>query len=272
MVSVSLPTPGAVSTRNTWGHALNAAVTQLAETAYDLGVLQVLPEALVLPTPLSTEEADEWWEPLRTALLDLGSACTALGVPTSAPIPYADPDRWWEWPEVLNAFLRDVEASLTSAESRPNLTPNPSFEVDTSGWTGNTVFGSWATGNSAETSTERATRGVRSMRINWGSEELSKPSGFVQIVEGLEPGETYLFSADLWVPTDSPHVYVDCLFHAVHERVNTDSADKGRWTRVGVRATPSATSPAFSFNTMEPRTGASDHVFVDNVRLIRASD
>lgn len=153
-----------------------------------------------------------------------------------------------------------------------NLATNWSFETDASGWSANTVFGTWALASSLTSSTDRATHGVRSLKVAWGTSEPTKPCGVVAAFGGVQ-GAHYLYEADVFVPSGSPDVRLTGVFAADVDASEATTSVKDEWVRLRLTFSPaSAGTLFFGVVTTQPRNAAGIDpdggvVYVDNVSV-----
>jgi hypothetical protein len=111
-----------------------------------------------------------------------------------------------------------------------NLVANSTFEVDASGWAGNTLLGTNDLPTSVARSTTRAWQGSASLLVTWPTTAIGS---CVLVMVPTVKGRTYTMSAYVWVPSGSPDVRVFVPFTANSALTSTKDA----WVRLSVTFT-----------------------------------
>lgn len=141
--------------------------------------------------------------------------------------------------------LDGTAAPTPGAEVRRNRCTNPSFEVDTSGWT--------ATGADRTRDATRAAAGSNSLKAVLNTAATGPLSWLAYyMATGLTVGTTYTFSFDVWCPAGAgafvPVVRVSGLVSG------TSTTTEGKWVRLVVTFTATSTvhNMGLSTNTATP--------------------
>lgn len=151
------------------------------------------------------------------------------------------------------------------ASSSVNLCNNPSFEVDTSGWSGAPLGYTVAT---IATSATFSVHGTKSCLVTWPTVGVSG-SAIQYAAIGLTIGQRYAFSGSVRVPTGSPKVNIGDLFGTSGSPIygtRDTGATFNAFVRLDVAFTATATTHYLGFTNAAAAT-AGNTCYVDAVQL-----
>lgn len=148
---------------------------------------------------------------------------------------------------------RRVRVRLTPGGNLIGSADAASFEGSIGGWAFNTLLGARTAGTSLAQSATRATDGVDSLLITWSTTATGNYAG---VSVPTVVGQTYTFSADVYVPTGSPNVKLLAAFIGSSAFVTTKDA----WVRASVTFTATAATTFVGVDQLTSTAGQTCYV------------
>lgn len=198
--------------------------------------------------------------PLTVGATSIGVAPGATGTPVLTGSAS-------DYPVDLEVFGERVTATgAGSTPSRTNRCTNPSFETNTTGWSG--VLAGKTTSTLA-TSTAQAKLGISSLRVTWPT-AIAGGSVVHYTAAGLTIGLVYTFSIYAFVPAGSPAVQVvegtGAGTSVTYSPQQATTGTTGAWVRIGITLTASAATHVFAVTTVTASTSG-QVVYLDGALL-----
>lgn len=182
---------------------------------------------------------------------DITNAATSIGIiPTVSGAAVLSTSAG-DYPLDLSVLGERMTVSgVPSTATRTNLVTNPSFETNTTGWSG---APSTYTAAAIARSSVRSYLGSWSLATTWPTGSAGA-SALQWTAAGLTIGQKYAFSVWAYVPAGSPRVRVADLFGTMTgfaaSRLDTTGTTDG-WVRLGFVATATAASHFFGLVTQD---------------------
>lgn len=162
-------------------------------------------------------------------------------------------------PIKADAKIRIIETpgpNLLSADAS-------SFETATGGWAFNTLLGARTLGTSLAQSATRATDGTKSLLITWST---SASGNYAGVAVTCIIGQSYTFSADVYVPSGSPDVRLSTGFYGN----SAFTSLKDQWVRLSV--TWVATQVNHNVGVEQVTSTAGQTCYVDSAMVNAGND
>ncbi len=156
--------------------------------------------------------------------------------------------------------------NVAEAATSPNLVYTGAFEnlsdLTEQNWESNTVFGEFTPATWARTTTKPKTGSY--------SLEVTCPNGKTAVnantTNTMITGRSYILSADVWVSTGVPDVYVDLYFQS--GQTWTKATAKNQWVTTTSKFTATTTGALYPAVRMDTAATAGTKFWVDNVSLV----
>lgn len=160
-----------------------------------------------------------------------------------------------------------VTSSSTSNVATTKQFLNHTFESSTEGWQNNNFFGTY-TDCTFTNSVTRPKTGTRSLEITWPTNGTNGQSRCItQQIPGFVIGRRYRVYADIYVPSGSPNVRLDCFLQSAGTGATTGPImDKDTWVAAWAEFEAVNTDIFFGI-VVEQQTTNTQKCFVDNFRI-----